>query len=417
MSGITQTSLVLSWSGASDNKGITGYKLYRNGSMFAEPEGTATSYTITGLTPGTEYTFSIQAGDAAGNWSTGGPSVMVTTLPAPDTTAPVWAESSTLTVSEITQTSLVLSWSGASDNKGITGYKLYRNGSVLAELEGTATSYTVTGLTAGTEYTFSIQAGDAVGNWSIGGPSVSATTLSYSEEPGTDPEPEPEPGTTPVTPGTPGTSATPSVTPPATPPGGPVTSPVPQQPVPTPGSSVFTDVHDGYKWADEAIGELYAKGIIQGTSGNTFSPERNVTRADFVVLMVRALGLKAGYEGSFTDVQPDDYYYEALAIAKKLGIINGLEDGRFDPRGDISRQDMMVIAARALEVVNKLAAEGNKEDLDRFADAAGVADYASAKVAALVKEGIVQGDGSSLHPNGTATRAEAAVLIHRIYKK
>ena len=241
-----------------------------------------------------------------------------------------------------------------------------------------------------------------------------ATTLSFSEEPGSDPDPEPE--TPPVTPGTPGTSVTPPATPPVTPPAGPEAPSVPQ-PVPTPGSSIFADVDSGYKWADEAIGELYAKGIIQGTSGNTFSPERNVTRADFVVLMVRALGLKAGYEGSFTDVQPDDYYYEALAIAKKLGIINGLEDGRFNPRGEITRQDMMVIAARALEVVNKLAAEGNKEDLDRFADAADVADYAAAKVAALVKEGIVQGDGSSLHPNGTATRAEAAVLIYRIYKK
>lgn len=444
VAAVTSTEALLSWTEAKDESGVAGYRIYNGVNPLPlpvvgdDPHLTVTqtvytpavteavygvgsvtravySYRVTGLAPETEYVFTVQAGDTAGNWTENGPSARAATQPAPDTSAPVWAGGSILTVSGITQTSLVLSWSGASDNKGVAGYRLYRNGSVLAELEGTAGSYTVSGLTAGTEYTFLIQAGDAAGNWSTGGPSVVATTLSYSEEPGSDPDPEPE--TPPVTPGTPGTPVTPPVTTPVTPPAGPGTPSEPQAPAPAPGSSVFADVDSGLKWADEAIGALYAKGIIQGTSDTTFSPERNVTRADFVVLMVRALGLKAGYEGSFMDVQPDDYYYEALAIAKKLGIINGLEDGRFNPRGEISRQDMMVIAARALEAVNKLAAEGNKEDLKRFADASDVAEYAAAQIAALVKEGIVEGDGSSLYPTSTATRAEAAVLIYRIYKK
>ncbi|MNY62037.1 Endo-1,4-beta-xylanase A precursor [compost metagenome] len=78
---------------------------------------------------------------------------------------------------------------------------------------------------------------------------------------------------------------------------------------------------------------------------------------------------------------------------------------------------MMVIAARALKAVNKLAVIGSADDLRSFSDASKVAAYAVDTVAALVKEGIVQGDGDAINPTGTATRAEAAVVIYRMYKK
>ncbi len=135
-------------------------------------------------------------------------------------------------------------------------------------------------------------------------------------------------------------------------------------------------------------------------------------------MLVRALGLEAeiGNVASFNDIEQSDYYYESLLIAKQLGIVTGVDGSSFNPKGEISRQDMMVIVARALKLAGKLQSEGSAEDLDGFLDASSVAGYAQASVAALISEGIIQGDGSSIHPAGSATRAQAAVVIYRIYQ-
>lgn len=136
-----------------------------------------------------------------------------------------------------------------------------------------------------------------------------------------------------------------------------------------------------------------------------------------MLLVVRALGLEAESGSGFADVSQGAYYYEALSIAKQLGIINGTDGSNFNPKGEISRQDMMVIAARALKVVNKLSAGGSTGDLSGYTDSNKVAKYAVNSVAALVREGIVRGDGTSIHPAAATTRAEAAVMIFRILKK
>lgn len=198
----------------------------------------------------------------------------------------------------------------------------------------------------------------------------------------------------------------------------PVPTPTPT-PIPSPvsGSNKFKDVGSNFSWASEAIDALYEKGIIKGTSETTFDPGKNITRADFIVLLVRALGLKADIDSNFADVDKNAYYYEAVGIAKKLGIATGIDGINFNPRGEISRQDMMVLAARALKAVNKLSTNGNVEDLNSYTDVAKVAGYAADSVAALVKEGIVKGSGNSINPTGTATRAETAVIVYRIYNK
>ncbi|OPX86438.1 MAG: Exoglucanase B precursor [Pelotomaculum sp. PtaB.Bin104] len=174
-SEVTQTGLTLNWSGATDNVGVAGYKVYQGTTLLTSTPVTGTSYNVSVLTAGTDYTFTIQAVDAAGNESTTGPSVTVTTTTPPDTAAPDWT-SGTLTSSEVTQTGLTLTWSGATDNVGVTGYKVYQNGSLLTATPVTGTSYDVTGLNPGTQYNFKVQAGDAAGNWSTNGPATSAIT-------------------------------------------------------------------------------------------------------------------------------------------------------------------------------------------------------------------------------------------------
>ncbi len=172
-SGTTQTSTNLSWTASTDNVGVTGYDVFRDSSLIASVSGT--TYTATGLTASTTYSFFVRAKDAAGNISANSNTVSVTTsnAPAPDTIAPT---APTLSASGTTQTSTNLSWSGATDNVGVTGYDVLRNGTLIGSTT-TATTFAVTGLTASTAYTFNVRAKDAAGNISVNSNTVSVTTL------------------------------------------------------------------------------------------------------------------------------------------------------------------------------------------------------------------------------------------------
>ena len=173
-SGTTQTTTNLSWSGATDNVAVTGYDVYKDGVLLGST--TATTYAVSGLTASTAYSFTVKAKDAAGNTSVDSNTVSVTTLDiVVDTTAPT---APTLSASGTTTTTTNLSWSGATDNIGVTGYDVYQNGTFKASTAGT--TYAVTGLTAATAYTFYVRAKDAAGNTSVASNTVTVTTLTVS---------------------------------------------------------------------------------------------------------------------------------------------------------------------------------------------------------------------------------------------
>jgi len=169
-SGTTTTTTNLSWLGATDAVGVTGYDVYKNGVLLGSTT-TATTYAVTGLSPATAYAFTVKAKDAAGNVSVASNTVNVTTLA--DTTAPT---APTLTASGTTTTTTNLSWSGATDAIGVTGYDVYKDGVLLGSTT-TATTYAVTGLSASTTYAFTVKAKDAAGNVSVASNTVSVTTL------------------------------------------------------------------------------------------------------------------------------------------------------------------------------------------------------------------------------------------------
>ena len=170
-SGTTQTTTNLSWSGATDNVAVTGYDVYRGTTLLGSTA--STTYAVTGLTASTAYTFSVRAKDAAGNTSVASNAVSVTTsAPVVDTTAP------TLSASGTTSTSTNLSWSGATDNIGVTGYDVYQGATLLGSTA--STTYAVSGLTASTTYTFNVRAKDAAGNVSVYSNTVSVTTSAAS---------------------------------------------------------------------------------------------------------------------------------------------------------------------------------------------------------------------------------------------
>ncbi len=172
----------------------------------------------------------------------------------------------------------------------------------------------------------------------------------------------------------------------------------------------FTDL-DSYKWAADAVTALAEEGIIKGTAPDTYSPARNITRADFASLLVRGFGLTSNSSENFADVSPSDYFAAELAIARNAGIVGGIGENKFAPRSSITRQDMMVIIYRTLHSLDV----GFGENVEpQYSDFDTVAPYARDAVSALIGAGLVNGKNGVIAPADYTTRAEVAVLLKRV---
>ncbi|WP_367398318.1 endo-1,4-beta-xylanase [Paenibacillus lautus] len=182
-------------------------------------------------------------------------------------------------------------------------------------------------------------------------------------------------------------------------------------------ASAYKTFHDlkHVPWAIDAIETMASRGIIQGETETRFNPLNPITRAEFLVMLVRALELEGSGEGraAFGDVLPSAYYYEDVQIAAELGLVQGVGGNRFLPDTPMKRQDMMVTTQRALEAAGKkLEGQGS---LDSFADGDQVAEYAKSSAAALAGSDIVNGMNGKIEPKAYFTRAQAAVILDRVW--
>ncbi|MER6466580.1 endo alpha-1,4 polygalactosaminidase [Streptomyces sp. NPDC001228] len=175
----TSSSISLSWSASTDNVGVSGYDVYRNGQKVGSATGT--TYTDSGLTASTTYQYSVKAKDAAGNTSAASNTISQatqsgSTTPPADTQAP--SAPTGLKATTSTSSSISLSWTASTDNVGVSGYDVYRNGQKVGSATGT--TYTDSGLTASTTYQYSVKAKDAAGNTSAASNTISQATQSGS---------------------------------------------------------------------------------------------------------------------------------------------------------------------------------------------------------------------------------------------
>ena len=179
----------------------------------------------------------------------------------------------------------------------------------------------------------------------------------------------------------------------------------------------FIDVNDK-AWYNEAVNFISAREITKGIGSGRFAPESHVTRADFLVMVMRAYGIEPDHSISdnFTDAG-NKYYTAYLATAKKMGLVKGVGNDMFLPETKISRQDMMVILYRILEKVDELFDENNGRDFYNFNDALEVSDYARDIVKYFTKTGVVSGDGISLKPKEASTRAQAVQILYNLLSK
>ncbi|PLT47996.1 putative membrane protein [Paenibacillus pasadenensis] len=179
----------------------------------------------------------------------------------------------------------------------------------------------------------------------------------------------------------------------------------------------FSDVASS-SWYGDAVGYLAARGIAAGTDSSRFSPDAAVTRGQFAVLLLKALGIEPEAAGADNFVDAGSAYYTGyLAAAKKLGIAAGSGDNRFLPNQSITRQELFTLLYRSLDTLGELGgppqAEGGSA-LSGFADAGQVSVYAQEALQALTRSGLVQGSGGKLEPKAPTTRAQAAQVLYNL---
>ena len=177
----------------------------------------------------------------------------------------------------------------------------------------------------------------------------------------------------------------------------------------------FNDVPEGY-WAYDAIQYVYGEGLMAGTSGSTFSPEGTTTRGQIVTILWRLSGSPVvNYLMDFDDVDPAAYYAEAIRWATSEGIAGGYGGGVFGPDDPITREQLAVMLHRYAQHQGCDVSIGEDTNILSYADAFDVSEYAVSALQWACGAGIISGtgDGSTLTPQGEATRAQAAVMLTR----
>ena len=164
----------------------------------------------------------------------------------------------------------------------------------------------------------------------------------------------------------------------------------------------FTDVASD-AWYYNVVSQAYGKGLISGMSDTEFSPESSVTGAQLIMMLYRADG------NTVSEQTSGNWYDEAVDWAKEKSIISDNNGWTFDTNADLTREQMMLL------LYNYLQYKGNDlsalDDLSSYTDRSEISAYAENAVKALVGKGIIEGDGETLRPLSSLTRAETAVIL------
>lgn len=176
-------------------------------------------------------------------------------------------------------------------------------------------------------------------------------------------------------------------------------------------SMAFQDVVSG-DWCYDAVRYVFEKGLMNGTSATTFTPNAPTTRGMIVAILYRLEGSPAAGLSQFSDVGSGAYYASAVSWASANGIVNGYGDGTFRPGNPITREQMAAFLYRY--AVYKNRAGSARADLSAFADAGQIASYAVEPLRWANAAGLINGvTANTLSPAGNATRAQVAVILSR----
>lgn len=169
----------------------------------------------------------------------------------------------------------------------------------------------------------------------------------------------------------------------------------------------FSDVEE--HWAFTTIQKMQGFKIVNGYEDNTFKPDDNMTRAEFVTIVNRMLDLQEESSKYIPDINRNDWYYSEIRKAVKVGIIEGDQSGYTYPEEKITREEAIVILNRAFKLKKTTAIPKGYNDLDE------IASWAKLEVYSAINAGYMNGyDDNTIKPQNNITRAEALTLIYRI---
>ncbi len=178
------------------------------------------------------------------------------------------------------------------------------------------------------------------------------------------------------------------------------------------GTQKFVDFPTG--WSAPAMTAAVQNGLIQGVSETEIKPADNLTRAEFATIIARAFGAETTADiSNFKDVAPSAWYYEYIARAVKMEVLNGKSTSEMDPDAFITREEVFTALARVL-----VLSSDDSSSLNRFYDKAEISDWAVASLSAMSARGYVNGDDTgNLNPKSNITREEFAQVMYNTIKR
>ena len=191
---------------------------------------------------------------------------------------------------------------------------------------------------------------------------------------------------------------------------GPTPTPTPT-PIPLPPKpNTFNDVKG--HWAENEVNLMASKGILAGDTAGNFRPDDNITRAEFIAIIVRALSLtETTYNNAFADVSNSDWFANDVQSAYNAGLVSG-SDGLINPNNLITREEMTKII---IEGYKKSATISLNGSIEKFIDKNQISDWAKDYVASAIELKFINGIGDdTFAPKQNATRAQAATIIKRL---
>ncbi|MFA5635598.1 MAG: S-layer homology domain-containing protein, partial [Anaerovoracaceae bacterium] len=166
-------------------------------------------------------------------------------------------------------------------------------------------------------------------------------------------------------------------------------------------------------WAKEPLEILASRGLVSGKKEGVFDPLGNITRAELTAIVIRSLYVKpVTKKGRFSDVAFDAWYAENVETAAVLGIMSGMENGRFAPLDNMTREQLAAIAYRLISYLQEK--EPQIAANHGFIDQENIATYAVAGANYLASKGIMVGSFGKFNPKAYLTRQEATVVLYRL---
>jgi hypothetical protein len=165
----------------------------------------------------------------------------------------------------------------------------------------------------------------------------------------------------------------------------------------------------------ESIEYVASHGIIRGFPDGLFHPHQNIRRGDFVLMLLRMFHITAetGHP-NFADVDIEDHFYNEIATARAMGLVQGIDGINFAPFANITNQDLYVMAYRAMSHRGAVSGQADERILAQFTDSNEIAVYARQAIAYFTERGVFT--GSTINPTMIADRANAAEFIANVVR-